>query len=86
MPNTSAEWLQIASRFEQRWQFPHVLGAIDGKHVQITAPPHCGSDFYNYKGFNSVVLMALADADCNFIAVDVGYGNQYKFTLNFCAN
>lgn len=28
--------------------------------------------FYNYKGNNSIVLLALVDADCRFIYIDVG--------------
>nr|CAH7729057.1 unnamed protein product [Callosobruchus chinensis] len=35
---TTKIWESIASRFEQRWQFPHCVGAVDGKHVVIKKP------------------------------------------------
>lgn len=34
-PLTTPDWLKIASDFEKNWQFPHCIGAIDGKHIQI---------------------------------------------------
>lgn len=72
VPSTDEEWKYISTRFEERWNFPHCIGALDGKHVNIQPPPNSGSHYYNYKGFNSIVLMALVDADLKFIYIDVG--------------
>ena len=49
LPSTSAEWEQIASAFEKRWNYPNCIGALDGKHVQFQSQPNSGSLNYNYK-------------------------------------
>lgn len=72
VPSTRAEWKQIAQGYEDLWQFPHCVGALDGKHVALMPPHDSGAQFRNYKGFFSIVLMALVDAELNFVFVDVG--------------
>ena len=66
------QWWEIANKFEDLWQFPNCIGAIDGKHVEINAPPKSGSLFHNHMGYFSVVLLAVVDAENRFIAVDIG--------------
>eukprot|EP00111_Clytia_hemisphaerica_P003777 TCONS_00010849-protein len=72
LPSNPAEWLKITKQVEDRWQFPNCFGAADGKHIAIAHQKGSGSEFYNYKGFFSIVLLALVDHDYKFIFADVG--------------
>lgn len=66
------KWLKIAKHFHNRWQLPNCVGAADGKHTRILHPQNSGSEFYDYKGFYSLFLMAVVDADYKFTFVVVG--------------
>lgn len=71
-PMTTEEWKDISKNFSDRWNFHHCLGALDGKHIAMKCPKNGGSLYYNYKGFHSIILMALVDADYKFSWVEVG--------------
>ena len=72
-PSSKEEWLSISSGFEDCWNFPHCLGAIDGKHIRIECPKLTGSYYYNYKGFYSTVLLATCDSNFCFTLFDLGH-------------
>ncbi|XP_067216735.1 uncharacterized protein [Linepithema humile] len=65
-------WHTISDDFNKDWNFPHCIGAIDGKHIVMQAPANSGSCFYNYKGNHSINLLAISDAKYRFIIVDIG--------------
>jgi hypothetical protein len=74
---TEEYWLNIAEGFERRANFPHCMGAIDGKHIRVVQPKETGSLYFNYKKYFSFVLLAVHDADYTFTYADVGsYGRS----------
>lgn len=79
---TEKFWLETAAEFYEKTNFPHCIGAIDGKHIRCIKPQHSGSLYYNYKNYFSVLLMAMCDASYKFIFIDVGaYGKSSDSTV-----
>ena len=75
--STEDDWKAIAAGFEEVWNFSHVLGVIDGKHICIECPKLTGTLYHNYKGLFSMVLLAVCDADYCFTVFDFGsYGSN----------
>ena len=72
IPKTENEWKSLSDATMERWQFPNAFGAMDGKHIGLFHPHDSGSEYYNYKGFYSLVMLALVDFDYRFTFIDVG--------------
>ncbi|XP_050517915.1 putative nuclease HARBI1 [Diabrotica virgifera virgifera] len=64
---------QTANVFELRSRgIPGVVGAIDGCHIPIKQPVRNANDFYNRKGFHSIILQGVCDENGVFIDVNIG--------------
>lgn len=72
IPPNEDEWKVIANDFEKTWNYPHCIGAMDGKHIVLQSPKNSGSLFFNYKGSFSIVLMGIADANYCFLYANIG--------------
>ena len=72
VPSTEQEWEFIADETFKRWNFPNAFAVADGKHIVLFHPEGSGSEYYNYKGFYSLVLLAFVDYDYKFLLIDVG--------------
>jgi len=70
-------WLKKSAELYKFTSFLNCVGNVDGKHIRMQCPPNTGSDYFNFKKYFSIVLMAVADANYYFTATDVGsYGRE----------
>ncbi|VEN39663.1 unnamed protein product [Callosobruchus maculatus] len=60
----------------EKWNFPHCIGALNGRHICFSAPISSGSFYLNYKGTDSIILLGLVDAQYRFIYVNVGVNGR----------
>ena len=72
IPRTEEEWESVANKTFECWQFPNAIGAMDGKHTSLFHPEGSSSEYYNYKGFFSLVMLAIITYDFKFMFIDVG--------------
>ena len=70
-PSSQQIWLEISKKFETRWNYPHALGPIDGKHVAIRKPSNAGCYYHNYRHAHSINLLAIAGPQYECLYADV---------------
>ena len=46
-PRPTREWRQIPAEFTEQWNFPHCVGAIDGRRVNIQSPARSSLTYFN---------------------------------------
>ncbi|XP_075538681.1 uncharacterized protein LOC142573058 [Dermacentor variabilis] len=53
-------------------EFPQGVGALDGCHFPVSPPKEHASDYHNYKGWYSMILLAVVDHRYRFCYTNVG--------------
>lgn len=86
-PKEEDEWIKIADKFNNMWNYSNCIGAIDGKHCRIQAPPNSHSAFHNYKGYFSLILIkGYCGCSLPFIWVDIGDYGKFKLYKHYKYN
>ena len=63
---------EMAAYIEQKWGLPQCVGSIDGSHIPIIAPQECHVDYFNRKGWHSIILQGVVDGKGLFWSVCAG--------------
>ena len=74
-PSTST-MEKFASEFENIHGISYVVGAVDGLHIPIVAPRFHTADYYNRKGFHSILLHGVVSSSCLFWDFDIGWAGS----------
>ena len=61
------------SGFKEKLGIPQCAGSIDGSHIPITPPAMNHTDYYNRKGWYSVLLQAVVDHNYLFRDLCIGW-------------
>lgn len=71
MPRAN-EFVDHMQRFAASTGFPQGVGALDGCHIEVCPPKEHASDYHNYKGWYSIILLAVVDHMYKFLSISVG--------------
>ncbi|CAF3550803.1 unnamed protein product [Rotaria socialis] len=71
-PVTNEEIKRTVDGFLNKFDYPMCLGALDGTHISIKPPQGLELDYYNYKKFHSIIMLATVDSNLLFTYVNVG--------------
>ena len=70
---TGAALREVVDGFKNTHGFPQCAGVIDGTHIPIISPYECPADYYNRKGYHSVIMQGTVDHQGLFIDVYIGW-------------
>ncbi|XP_077550672.1 uncharacterized protein LOC144163868 [Haemaphysalis longicornis] len=81
LDNFEDEWVKAVSpsnisqhmrEFAAVSRFPQGIGALDGCHFAVSPPQEDAMDYYNYKGWYSIILLELVDHRYRFWYTNIG--------------
>ena len=63
----------VIEGFQEKLGFPQCVGVVDGTHIPIVSPVECPADYYNRKGWHSIIMQGTVDHLGHFIDIYVGW-------------
>ena len=63
----------VIEGFRSRWNIPQCAGSVDGTHIPITPPTMNHIDYYNHKGWYSIITQAIVDHHGLFRDLCIGW-------------
>ena len=64
---------EVVDGFKHKWGFPQCAGAVDGTHIPILSPQEFPSDYYNRKGWHSILMQGTVNHLGLFMDVYIGW-------------
>ena len=63
----------VVDGFRDQLGFPQCAGVIDGTHIPIVSPVECPADYYNRKGWHSIIMQGMVNHVGLFTEVYIGW-------------
>ena len=64
---------EVVDGFKHKFGFPQCAGVVDGTHIPIVSPVEYPPDYYNRKGFHSIIMQGTVNHLGQFIDVYIGW-------------
>ena len=64
---------EVIHGFKHKWGFPQCGGVVDGTHIPIMAPHQFPADYFNRKGWHSILMQGTVDHLYRFTDINVGW-------------
>ena len=63
---------EVVNGFKHKWGFPQYAGAVDGTHIPILSPEDYPTDYYNRKGWYSILMQDTVNHLGHFMDIYIG--------------
>ena len=64
---------EVVDGFKSKWDIMQCAGAIDGSHIPVSPPALNHTDYYNRKGWYSILVQAVVDHNYLFRDINIGW-------------
>ena len=64
---------KVVDSFKCKYGFPQCIGVINGSHIPIISPNEFPADYFNRKGWHSVILQGTVNHLGMFIDINIGW-------------